>query len=262
MLSAKHSSAEAKECNFEKTKIYQKNRGCLPTCNKVFFCLFFWWFCFFYVLFCLEKPKRRYFLQFWSFFVFVSPKGLSLLSFFSSYSVFFFLVFLLSSPFKTPLFFLAFCPSTPFWKTLICLISLFFLASSLMFACFFQTSFPNIPLLKPELFSFWLFIYFFCSFCFHVSCFCLSVLMLVLFLVCFILFCFVFVLFLVLLLHTMKNIVFHAIRVFSSCWLQVVLYFQFSSMCLFLCDFLVLFVSILDIILCLRCLFVSFKKQD
>ena len=50
-----------------------------------------------------------------------------------------------------------------------------------MFACFFETNVPNIPFLKPKLFSF-LFFFVCFRFCFHGVCFCLSVSMLVLFL--------------------------------------------------------------------------------
>ena len=157
----------------------------------VFFCVFF---------FCLEKNPKGYFpaiLEF--FFLFCVPKRpvFKILLFFLFCFLFWFSFCL---PFQNSIFFFAFCPSTPFWKTLIFWVSLsfFFLPFPfLMFACFFQTNFPNIPFLKPKLLSFWLFIYFFCCFCFcfHVSCFCLSVLMLALFLVCFILFlsCFCFV---------------------------------------------------------------------
>ena len=153
----------------------------------VFLCVF---------IFLLEKNKKVVFLQFWS--LFYVPKRPVFKSFFSSYSVIFSGVPFVF-PFTTPLFFFAFCPSSPCWKTLIVLVSLsfFFLPFPFsMFACFFQTNFPNIPFLKPKLLSFlvvYLFLLF--CFCFHVLCFCLSVLMLALFLVCFILilscFCFV-----------------------------------------------------------------------
>ena len=126
-------------------------------------------------IFVWKKTKRLFTYSFRVFFV--SPKGLSLKSFFSSYSVFF-SDFPFVFPFKTPFFVFVFCPSTPFGKTLIFLVSLsyFFLPFPfLTFACFFQTNFPNIPFLKPKLLSFWLFIYFFCYFgfliIFHVSAF-------------------------------------------------------------------------------------------
>ena len=137
-----------------------------------------------------------------------------------------------------------------------------------MFACFFQTNFPNIPFLKPKLLSFWLFIYFFCCFCFcsHISCFCLSVLMLALFLVCFILLlsCFSFVS-----CFAFTDYEKHCFpcnsSVFSHAGYKVVLYF-FSFM------FLVLFVffscvvcfhfrHLICIMLCLCCLVFSFLKK-
>ena len=167
--------------------------GCLPACKKVFFCLcfllFFWWFCFFFVCFILcleEKTKKAIFLQFQSILLF-SPQRLvfKILLFFLFCFLFWFSFCL---PFQNSIFFSAFCPSTPFWKALIFLVSLsfFFLPFPfLMFACFFQTNFPNIPFLKPKLLSF-LVVYLFIQLCvvvFHVSCFCLSVLMLALFFV-------------------------------------------------------------------------------
>ena len=155
---------------------------------------------FFSLCFCgfvlLKKAQKGHFPAILEVFcLFCSPKGLSLKSFFSSYSVFF-SGFPFVFPFKTPFYPFAFWPSAPFSKTLIFLVSLsfFFLPFPfLMFACFFQTNFPNIPFLKPKLLSFWLFIYFFCCscFCFHCVCFSLSVFMLALFLV-FFCFCFVF----------------------------------------------------------------------
>ena len=168
----------------------------------VFFCflvVLFFVSCVFVLVFC-KQAQKGYFPAILEVFVyFVSPKGLSLKSFFSSYSVFF-SGFPFVFPFKTPFYPFAFWPSAPFWKTLILLVSLsfFFLPFPfLMFACFVQTSFPNIPFLKPKLLSFWFLISFFCCFCLcpHISCFCLSVLMLALFLVCFylLLFCFSFV---------------------------------------------------------------------
>ena len=201
----------------------------------------------------VKKARKGYFPAILQVFVyFVPPKGLSLKSFFSSYSVFFF-GFPFVFPFKTPFYPFAFWPSAPFWRTLIFLFfkSFFFLPFPfLMFACLFQTNFPNIPFLKPKLLSFWLFIYFFCCFCFcsHISCFCLSVLMLALFLVCFICYCLVLVLFLVLLSQTMKKHGFPCnYSVFSHAGYKVVLYFfSFMFLVLFV-FFLVLFVSILDI---------------
>ena len=131
-----------------------------------------------------------------------------------------------------------------------------------MFACFFQTNFPNIPFLKLKLLSFWLFIYFFCCFCFcfHISCFCLSVLMLALFLVCFILllFCFSFVS-----CFAFTDYEKHCFpcnsSVFSHAGYKVVLYFfQFHVFfaCLFFCFCVVCFHfrHLICIMLCLCCL--------
>ena len=90
-----------------------------------------------------KKNKRLFPCNFRVFFFFVSPKGLSLKSLFSAYSVFF-SGFPFVFPFKTPLFFFAVYPSTSFWKTLIFLVSLSFVFLPfpfLMFACFFQTNF-------------------------------------------------------------------------------------------------------------------------
>ena len=128
--------------------------------------------CAFYFLFG-KKPKRLFSCNF-RVFVFVSPKGLCLTPFFSSYSVFF-SGFPFVFPFKTP-FFLCLLSINPFWKIFIFLVSLsfFFLPFPfLMFAGFFQTNFPNILFLKLKLLSFlvaYSFLLLFC-FCFHVSAF-------------------------------------------------------------------------------------------
>ena len=139
-----------------------------------------WWFCFSlcFEFFVWKNNKKGYFpaiLE--SFFFFVSPKGLSLKSLFSSYSVFFSgcpFVF----PFKTP-FFLCFLSINPvYWKTLIFLVSLsfFFLPFPfLMFACLFQTTFLTSHFWNPSCFHFGcLFIFsvvFVFVFMFHVSAF-------------------------------------------------------------------------------------------
>ena len=200
MVSAKDSFAEIKECNLKNKRSLPKIGGVCQNAKRCSLFVFFvvWWCCFsLCVLFSLfgTKNQNGYFLQFESFFVPKRPVFKVLLLF-----LFCFLFwFSFCLPFQNSIF-LCCCPSTPFWETLICLVSLsFFLLRFpfLMFACFFQTNFPNIPVLKPKLLSFWLFLYLFSwfCFCFHVSCFCLSVLMLALCLVCFILFlsCFCFV---------------------------------------------------------------------
>ena len=108
--------------------------------------------------------------------------------------------------------FFVFCPSN-FWGLLLFFVLLPFPFQ--MFACFFETSFPNIPFLKPKLLSFWLFLFSSVVFVLYVS----ALLFLcwfgfwsffVLFLSCF-LFCF----------QSMKNNVFPAILVFFElCWLK------------------------------------------
>ena len=158
VFSAKHSFADMKECNLKKiTKI----GGCLPKCKKVFFWYVFgfWVVLFFFsvfLCFCFEKgPKRLFSCNFRVFlFYSVPPTGLSLKSvFFSSYSVFlFFLSSLVKIHFSFP-----FCPSTPFWEhSYLGFLLFFFLLPFpfLMFACFFETNFPNIPFWKPKLLSF------------------------------------------------------------------------------------------------------------
>ena len=187
----------------EQKQKFTKNRGCLPKCKKVFFWYVFffafWWFCFllpvFWFLCFVKKAQKGYFPAILEVFcLFCSHKRPVLRCFFSSYFVFFAFVF----PFKTPFYPFAFWPSAPFWKTLIFLVSFFFfflLFPFLMFACFFQTNFPNIPFLKSNLLSFLAVSFFCCScFCFGCVCFSLSVFLLLCWLCfwCFFWFCFVF----------------------------------------------------------------------
>ena len=116
---------------------------------------------FFPVCFVLVFVKKAP-CNFRGFFCFVPLKGLSLKSFFSSHSVFF-IGFPFVFPFKMPFFF-AFCPSAPFFYIIIFGFScfpLFLPFPFLMFACFFETKFSNIPFLKPELLSFLAVIFFF-----------------------------------------------------------------------------------------------------
>ena len=131
--------------------------------------LFFWWFYFFFALcFCFVKRLREaIFLQSCNFrgvsFCFVPPKGLSLKSVFSSYFLFFFLLSSLSK-FHFSLLFV----HQPFLE--ICLVVsfvfLFLPFPFLMFACLFETNFPNIPFLKPIFGR----LFFFCCFCFVSWC--------------------------------------------------------------------------------------------
>ena len=212
----------------EQKQTFTKNRGCLPKFKKVFFWyvfFFFWWLCFllpvFWFLCFVKKAQKGYFLAILEVFCpFCSRKGPVLRCFFSSYFVFFAFVF----PFKTPFYPFAFWPSAPFWKTLIFLVSFFFfflLFPFLMFACFFQTNFPNIPFLKSNLLSFLAVSFFCCScFCFGCVCFSLSVFCCYAGFVFGVFFgfvlCFVFVFFLVLVPVYEKKAVFLAILVFLS----------------------------------------------
>ena len=205
MFSAKHSFADMRECNLRKNKTFTKIGGGLPECKKVFYLftflvlvvLFFVSLCFCgFVL--LKKAQKGHFPAILEVFVYFVPQKACL------WNPSFLPILFSFLPFKTPFYPFAFWPSAPFSKTLIFLVSLsfFFLPFPfLMFACFFQTNFPNIPFLKPKLLSFWLFIYFFCCscFCFHCVCFSLSVFMLALFWVFFLFCVFVSVFFLILL---------------------------------------------------------------
>ena len=195
-----------------------------------FFFFAFWWFCFllpvFWFLCFVKKAQKGYFPAILEVFcLFCSHKRPVLRCFFSSYFVFFAFVF----PFKTPFYPFAFWPSAPFWKTLIFLVSFFFfflLFPFLMFACFFQTNFPNIPFLKSNLLSFLAVSFFCCScFCFGCVCFSLSVFCCYAGFVFGVFFgfvlCFVFVFFLVLVPVYEKKAVFPAILVFFEfCWLK------------------------------------------
>ena len=160
----------------------------------LFLVVLFFVACVLVLVFC-KKAQKGYFSAILEVFcLFCSHKRPVLRCFCSSYFVFFAFVF----PFKTPFYPFAFWPSAPFWKTLIFLVSFFFLFllfPFFMFACFFQTNFPNIPFLKSNLLSF-LAVYFFCCscFCFGCVCFSLSVFLLLCWLCfwCFFWFCFVF----------------------------------------------------------------------
>ena len=141
---AKHSYAEIKDCKLKNKKL-PKIGGYLPACKKVFFfgapsCYFSLFLFFFW-----KKPKKAIFLQFWSYFYFVPPKGLSLNPFFFLFRFFSLFSFLSS------------------------------LARFHIFLCFLS--------INPKLLSFLAVFFCFC-FCFHGVCFSLSVFMLVLFLVC------------------------------------------------------------------------------
>ena len=96
------------------------------------------------LLFCKKAQKGYYpaVLELFLFY-FVPQKGLSSKSFFSSYYV----VFSFCLPLQNSIF-VAFCASTPFWKTSFLgflLLFIFFPVPFLMFACFFETNFPISP---------------------------------------------------------------------------------------------------------------------
>ena len=205
----------------------------------MYFCLFFafWWFCFvslyFCSCFCLIFPKRLFFCSFRVFFFVVPPKGLSLRSLFSSYSVFF-LVFLLFSLSKFRISSLVFVHQPLFLEN----ISFLGLLLSFFFCCLFlclcllvslKQTFLTSPFWNPS-YSFWN------PSCFHFRRFYSSIVFVLFyfhlflplcFMVAFVwyvfLSCFVFVVLLVLLLVLLSdyehNVVFLAILVF---WVMLV----------------------------------------
>ena len=135
--------------------------GCLPTCKKVFFVDFcFWWFCFLFlsvfVLCGLEKAPKTICSCSFRFFLF--PQKACLSNFLcSSYSVSF-LVLLLSSLSKISSFFFGFCPSTPFWKILFLGVSSvfhFFVAFSFVIVCLFLWNKLSWHLLCETQVAFW-----------------------------------------------------------------------------------------------------------
>ena len=208
----------------EKQK-FTKNWGLFANMQKAFFCLFSGalGFCAFLWGSFSEKPQKGHFravLEVLS--SSVAPKGLSFESFSSSY----FGVFLF-----------VFCLPFPFWD--VSSVILFLLPFPLLvFACFFEISFPNIPFSKPTCFNHWLFLFLLLLVLFSCYMSLLLCFMLALFLACFLLllFCFCFVSGFG--IQTMKNIVFSAFLVFfESCWLKVVYLhaFCFWSCCFFLC---------------------------
>ena len=189
----------------EQKQKFTKNRGCLPKCKKVFFWYVFFGFlvvlffvaCVLVLVFCKKGPKRLFSCNFRVFLSILFPQKACLKVFLFFLFCFFDFVF----PFKTPFYPFAFWPSAPFWKTLIFLVFFFFfvlLFPFLMFACFFQTNFPNIPFEIQFAFVFGFFFFFFLLFLFlfwlcRFQLFWFFVVMLVLFLVFFlVLFCVLF----------------------------------------------------------------------
>ena len=145
-------------------------------------------------------------------------------------------------PFQNYIFLLCFLSINPFLDNIIYFLFLLSLLPFplLMFPCFFETNFANIPFFKTNLLSCSAVCFFVCCFrfCFPVSCFCIMLCcMLASFWVCLflLLFCFCFVPWFC--FQTMKNIVFPAIWVFSlvSCWLEGSWLFCFMFLFLVFC---------------------------
>ena len=131
----------------------------------------------------LKSPKRLFPCNFWRFFHFVPPeRPVFKIRLFFLFCFF----FLLSSLSKLHLFTLPFVHHPLFGEHYFGGSLLYvFPFPLLMFASVFETNVPNLPFLKPKLFSF-LVVYFllFLDFVFTIM-FCLSVFMLALLLVCF-----------------------------------------------------------------------------
>ena len=203
--------------------------------QKGFFliCFFvvFWWFCFllpvFWFLCFVKSPKRLFSCNFRGFLSILFPQK-ACLKVFLFFLFCFFCCFCL--PFQNSILSLCFLAISPFLENINIFGFFFFffflLFPFLMFACCFQTNFPNIPFLKSNLLSF-LAVSFFCCSCFCIGCVCfsLSVFLLLCWLCfwCFYWFClvFCFVFFLVLVPVYEKKTVFPAILVFFEfCWLK------------------------------------------
>ena len=140
-----------------------------------FFCflvVLFFVACVLVLVFC-KKAQKGYFPAILEVFcLFCSPKRpVFKILFFFLFCFLFWFSFCI--PFQNSILSLCFLAISPFLENInifgffICFLFFPFL----MFACFIQTNFPNIPFLKPKLLSFWLFIYFFCCFCFLFSYF-------------------------------------------------------------------------------------------
>ena len=157
--------------------------------SSLFLSLFFWGG---------EGPKKKvisYSLR--GFSSFVPPKGLSLKSFSSSYSLFSLVFLLFSFPFKNPYFSLFFVHEPLFVRHYFGMFLQFFFVLPFplfMFACFIETDLSNIPIFKTNLR--W-FLVVFCSVAFVLlfSCFMFLLFwsLLALFLVCVLCYCVVFV---------------------------------------------------------------------
>ena len=260
---SEHSFAEIKECNLKTKQKFTKNRWVFA---NMFFVFLFVYFCCLVVLFfslclifCLERQKQKCYCPaiLGYFFFFVSPKGLSLKSFFSSYSVFFF-GFPFVFPFKTH--FLLFVHQPLFEKHyyfwfLYLSFSCLFLSQCLLVS--FKQTFLTSHFWNPSCFHLWLFLFLFYCFlaCFIFLPFCFDVGfvfgMFILFLSCF---CFVSCL----AFTDYENIVFLATLVFfSHLGYKVVLHFSVSyfGYCLFFSCVVCFHISdLMFFSLCLCCL--------
>ena len=155
-------TALQKEKSASRKNINLPKQGAVCQRAKMCFCLFsvVWWFCFFLGVFVLfgfgKKAPNGYFpavTELFSFFCVPKRPVFKILLFF----LFCFVsLFSFCPPLKIPSVFFGVCPSAPLWKILLFLVclSFFFVAFPFMFACLFQTNFPNIPFLKPRLFWF------------------------------------------------------------------------------------------------------------
>ena len=150
-----------RECNLIKNKHFTKIGGGLPECKKVFFwsLFWFWWFCFFFfsvfLWFCFvqNSPKWLFSCIFRGFLSILFPQKACLKVF-----VFFpFCFFFFCLPFQETIFSLPFVHQPLFYKRLFVGFLFFFFCLPfpfLRFACLFDTNFPNIPFLKPNLLLF------------------------------------------------------------------------------------------------------------
>ena len=149
--------------------VCQNAKGCFLVC--FFFVFLFFVACVLVLVFCKKGPKRLFSCSFRGFLSILFPQKACLKVF--HFFLFCFFFWLLSF-FSTIHFYIFCCPSTTFWKTLMFLVSLFFFFLPfpfLMFACLFQTNFPNIP-------------FFEIPFVFVFGCFFFLLLLLVLFSLC------------------------------------------------------------------------------
>ena len=141
-----------KECNLNENKNLPKIEVVCQNAKRSFFGIFF---CFLVVLFfvacvlvlvfCKKGPKGYFPAILEVFCLFCSHKRPVLRCFFSSYFVF----FCFCHPFQTSILSLCFLAISHFLENIniFWFLSFFFFLPFpfLMFACFFQTNFPNIP---------------------------------------------------------------------------------------------------------------------